>query len=53
LEGKLRIGLAEKTLVVALAHAMVLKEIGSYFGVTWRLRLTRSKLQDELCLLSS
>jgi len=28
LEGKLRIGLAEKTLVVALAHAMVLKEIG-------------------------
>lgn len=27
LEGKLRIGLADKTLVVALAHAMVLKEI--------------------------
>jgi len=29
LEGKLRIGLAEKTLVTALAHAIVLKEIGS------------------------
>jgi DNA ligase-1 len=28
LEGKLRIGLAEKTLVTALAHAMVLKSIG-------------------------
>jgi DNA ligase-1 len=28
LEGKLRIGLADKTLVVALAHAIVLKEIG-------------------------
>lgn len=28
LEGKLRIGLAEKTLVTALAHAIVLKEVG-------------------------
>lgn len=28
LEGKLRIGLADKTLVVALAHAIVLKNIG-------------------------
>lgn len=28
LEGKLRIGLAGGTLVVALAHAMVLKELG-------------------------
>ncbi|WVQ84501.1 hypothetical protein IAT38_006653 [Cryptococcus sp. DSM 104549] len=28
LEGKLRIGLADKTLVVALAHAMVLREMG-------------------------
>ena len=28
LEGKLRIGLADKTLVVALAHAIVLKTIG-------------------------
>jgi DNA ligase-1 len=30
LEGKLRIGLAEKTLVTALAHAIVLKEVGEY-----------------------
>jgi DNA ligase-1 len=29
LEGKLRIGLAGRTLVVALAHAIVLKEIGT------------------------
>jgi DNA ligase-1 len=28
LEGKLRIGLADKTLVVALAHAIVLKGLG-------------------------
>jgi ATP-dependent DNA ligase len=28
LEGKLRIGLADKTLVVALAHAIVLRDIG-------------------------
>jgi ATP-dependent DNA ligase len=28
LEGKLRIGLAEKTLVTALAHAIVLKDVG-------------------------
>ena len=28
LEGKLRIGLADKTLVVALAHAIVLKNLG-------------------------
>ena len=28
LEGKLRIGLAEKTLVLALAHAIVLKSLG-------------------------
>lgn len=32
LEGKLRIGLAGRTLVVALAHAIVLKEIGTYSG---------------------
>lgn len=30
MEGKLRIGLAEKTLVTALAHAIVLKEVGEY-----------------------
>ena len=30
LEGKLRIGLADKTLVVALAHAIVLKTIGKF-----------------------
>lgn len=28
LEGKLRIGMSDKSIVVALAHAMVLKEIG-------------------------
>lgn len=28
LEGKLRIGLADKTLVVAIAHAIVLRDIG-------------------------
>jgi DNA ligase-1 len=28
LEGKLRIGLADKTLVVALAHAIVLRDLG-------------------------
>jgi DNA ligase-1 len=28
LEGKLRIGLADKTLVVALAHAIVLRDMG-------------------------
>ncbi len=32
LEGKLRIGLAEKTLVTALAHAIVFKEIGARAG---------------------
>ena len=31
LEGKLRIGLAEKTLVVALAHAIVLRDLGEMF----------------------
>lgn len=30
LEGKLRIGLADKTLVVAIAHAIVLKNIGEF-----------------------
>jgi len=30
LEGKLRIGLADKTLVVALAHAIVLKDLGQF-----------------------
>jgi DNA ligase-1 len=29
LEGKLRIGLADKTLVVALAHAIVLRDMGT------------------------
>jgi DNA ligase-1 len=33
LEGKLRIGLADKTLVVALAHAIVLKNLGRSFLV--------------------
>jgi DNA ligase-1 len=37
LEGKLRIGLADKTLVVALAHAIVLKGLGMYeIGRDWR-----------------
>lgn len=30
LEGKLRIGLADKTLVVALAHAIVLRDFGKF-----------------------
>lgn len=30
LEGKLRIGLADKTLVVALAHAIVLRDMGEF-----------------------
>jgi DNA ligase-1 len=30
LEGKLRIGLADKTLVVALAHAIVLRDMGKF-----------------------
>ncbi|KAJ9104442.1 hypothetical protein QFC21_001937 [Naganishia friedmannii] len=41
LEGKLRIGLAEKTLVTALAHAIVLKEVGSK-------KLPEGKLAEKL-----
>jgi len=33
LEGKLRIGLADKTLVVALAHAIVLRDMGEFRAI--------------------
>jgi DNA ligase-1 len=46
LEGKLRIGLADKTLVVALAHAMVLKELGRLMVAT-QLTIDGKKISPE------
>jgi DNA ligase-1 len=46
LEGKLRIGLADKTLVVALAHAIVLKNLGRSFLVLSSPPLTMTEGKD-------